>query len=126
MSEVRDSTATTQELARQRTEWALERTRLANERTLIAWLRTGLALVGFGAIVPRLLERVETEWLVNPIAVLFVVIGTVIVAMAVRAYRHMTVRLDAAEHAIAWPVVAVLAGAIEVAAILILILFILN
>ncbi|UCG24553.1 MAG: DUF202 domain-containing protein [Chloroflexota bacterium] len=126
MTEERNATATTQELAQQRTEWALERTRLSNERTLIAWLRTGLALVGFGAIVPRLLERVETEWLVNLIAVLFVVIGTVIVAVGVRAYRHMTTKLDAAEHAIAWPVIAVLAGAIEVAAILILILFVLN
>ena len=110
----------------QRTEWALERTRLANERTLIAWLRTGLALVGFGAIVPRLLERVETEWLVNLIAVLFVVIGTVIVAIGVHTYRHMTARLGAAEQGIPWSVVAVLAGSIEVAAILILILFILS
>ena len=126
MSQEQDTTATTQELAQQRTDWALERTRLSNERTLIAWLRTGLALLGFGAIVPRLLDGIEAQWLVNLLAVLFVLIGTVIVAMGVHAYRQMASVLTDAEQVIPWPVIAILAGAFEVAAITILILFILG
>jgi putative membrane protein len=126
MAQAQNELVTTQELAVQRTEWALERTRLANDRTLIAWLRTGLALLGFGAIVPRLLDNVGAQWLVNLLAVLFVIIGTVIVAMGVHAYRHMTNVLEDATHVIPWPVIAVLAGTIEVAAVLILVLFIIG
>ena len=125
MSLEQEVNTTTQQLAQQRTEWALERTRLANERTLIAWLRTGLALLGFGAIVPRLLDNVPTQWLVNLLAVLFVIIGSVIVALGVHAYRRNAAVLADAELVIPWPVIAVLALAIEAAAILILILFIL-
>ena len=125
VSQSLDPSTTRKELAEQRTEWALERTRLANERTLIAWLRTGLALLGFGAIVPRLLGNVEAQWLVNLLAVLFVVIGSAIVALGVHAYRRMTPVLTDAKQVIPWPVIAILAGAIEVAAITILILFIL-
>jgi putative membrane protein len=115
----------TQELAAQRTAWAMERTRLATERTLIAWLRTGLALIGFGAIVPRVLDGIEPEWLVGLIASLFVIFGTVVAAIGVHTYREMSSRLDESERGISWGIVVTLAAAIEVCAILILVMFLL-
>lgn len=60
-----DVPANPRELAVQQTAWASERPRLANERTLVAWLRTGLAVIGFGAIVPRVLDGVKPERLVG-------------------------------------------------------------
>lgn len=61
MSEREEKGLTTKELALQRTDWASERTRMANERTMIAWLPNGLAITGFGAIVPRLLTNIQPE-----------------------------------------------------------------
>lgn len=123
-----DNAATTQteDLARLRTEWASERTRLANERTLIAWLRTGLAVTAFGAVVPRLLDSVENDWIVRFISVLFVLSGSVILYYGVHTYREMTRRLRDDQIGIPWSLVALLAGSVELGAILILVLFIFS
>ena len=117
---------TTQELAAQRTKMASERTRMANERTMVAWVRTGLALTGFGAVVPRLLADIQPEWLVRFIAILFVVSGSLTVFYGVYSYRQITGRLEAAQVGLPWWVVALLAGMIELGAILILVLFLLS
>jgi putative membrane protein len=115
--------ANTQELAQQRTAWASERTRLANERTLVAWLRTGLAVVAFGAVVPRVLSGAEPQWLVAFISLLFVVSGSVVLFFGVRNYREMTIRLEEEQVGLSWWLVAILAGALQLGAVLILILF---
>ena len=99
---------------------------MANKRTLIAWLRTGLAMTGFGAIVPRLLINIEPEWLVNLISALFVIVGVVTVVVGIRTYRETMHTIPEAEHGVPWWVVATLAGAIQIGAIAILILFILD
>ena len=117
------SNMTTQELAVQRTKMASERTRLANERTLIAWLRTGIAITAFGAVVPRLLESVHSDWLIRLTAVLFVVSGSVVMFYGVNSYRKMTIRMEAEQVGIQWWLVAVLTAALEIGAILILVLF---
>jgi putative membrane protein len=116
----------TTELALQRTEWASQRTRMANERTLIAWLRTGLAMTGFGAIVPRLLFNIEPEWLVNLIAALFVIAGIVTVIVGIKTYRETITEISEKEQGVPWWVAASLAGTIQIGAIAILILFILE
>lgn len=118
-----EMSSSTQDLAEQRTEWASERTRLANERTLIAWLRTGLAITAFGAVVPQLLSSVESEWLIRFIAVLFVASGSVVLYYGIHTYREMTRRLDEDQVGIPWRLVAILAGSLELGAILILVLF---
>ena len=118
--------ATTSELANLRTEWASKRTRMANERTMIAWLRTGLAMTGFGAVVPRLLTNIEPAWLVNLIAALFVFAGVVTVVVGIRTYRETMEVYAESEQGLTWWVVAILAGAIQLGAIAILILFILE
>ena len=114
------------ELALQRTEWASKRTRMANERTLIAWLRTGLAMTGFGAIMPRLLFNVDPERLVNLIAAIFVTAGVVTVIVGIRTYRNTTAAISDVEQSVPWWVMATLAGAIQIGAVAILILFILD
>lgn len=126
MSEIDGNSMNTTELAMQRTEWAFRRTRMANERTLIAWLRTGLAMTGFGAIVPRLLFNIEPEWLVNLIAALFVIAGIVTVIVGIRTYRETITEFSEEERGVPWWVVATLAGAIQIGAIAILVLFMLD
>lgn len=126
MSEAETAPDSAQELAIKRTQWASERTRLANERTLIAWLRTGLAVVGFGALVPRVLSNVQAEWLVWLVSVLFVVTGSIVLFFGVRNYREMTTRLGEKQVGVSWWLVALLTGALELGAILILILFLLG
>ena len=126
MAEIDGNSFSTTELAMQRTEWAFRRTRMANERTLIAWLRTGLAMTGFGAIVPRLLFNIEPEWLVNLIAAIFVVVGVVTVIVGIRTYRNTTAAFPEVKESVPWWVMATLAGAIQVGAVAILILFILD
>ena len=126
MTDREEISPTTTELAMQRTEWASKRTRLANERTMIAWLRTGLAMTGFGAIVPRLLFNIEPEWLVNLISTLFVFAGVVTVVVGIRTYRETAHLHPETEQGIPWWVPATLAGAIQVGAVAILILFILD
>jgi putative membrane protein len=99
---------------------------MANERTLIAWLRTGLAMTGFGAIVPRLLVNIEPEWLVNLISALFVIVGVVTVVVGIRTYRETMNTIPETDQGVSWWMAAMLAGAIQVGAIAILILFILD
>ena len=99
---------------------------MANERTLIAWLRTGLAMTGFGAIVPRLLFNIEPEWLVNLVATIFVIAGVVTVIVGIRTYRNTTAAISDVEQSVPWWVMATLAGAIQIGAVAILILFILD
>ena len=123
VSTIDNAFSNTSDLAELRTKWASERTRLANERTLIAWLRTGLAVTAFGAVVPRLLAAVENDWLVRIVSVLFVFSGTIITYYGVHAYREMTKRLGEDQIGVPWSLVALIAGALEVGAIVILLLF---
>ena len=121
-----ESPTSAHDLAALRTEWASERTRLANERTLIAWLRTGLAVTAFGAVVPQLLSSVQPEWLVRFIAILFVASGSVVLYYGVRTYREMTGRLGEDQIGMPWRLVALLAGSLEIGAIMILALFLFS
>lgn len=49
------------ELAKERTDWAQGRTIMALERTLMAWLRTGLSLISFGFTVYKILEALQSK-----------------------------------------------------------------
>lgn len=78
-------TASPEELASQRTDWAEDRTILANERTYAGWLRTGLGAVGVGLGFQAIFRAVEPIWLAKAAATLFVLIGCFIFW---RAYRN--------------------------------------
>ena len=54
--------ATSEELARDRTDLAEDRTILANERTFAGWMRTGLATIGIALGFQALFGRVDPTW----------------------------------------------------------------
>lgn len=80
-------------------------------------------MVGFGAILPRVLDGVEPQWVAGFISVLFVVSGSVVLFFGVRNYREMTLKLEEEQVGLSWLFVAILAGALQLGALLILILF---
>jgi len=108
------------------TDLAIQRTRMDNERDLIAWLRTGLAITGFGAVIPGLLANIEPEWLVDLIATLFVIVGLVTLVAGVQTYHRTMASIPKALASVSSWVVATIVIAFQVGAIAVLILFILD
>jgi putative membrane protein len=78
-----------------RDELASERTSLAAQRTFSAWIRTGLAGVGGGLAVPRVLKFNSDEHLfvAHVIAALLVIWGVSIFIYAIIDYRRTCMRL---------------------------------
>jgi len=76
-------------------ELASERTLLAAERTFSAWIRTGLAGVGGGLAVPRVLKFSSYEHLTvaHLIGALLVIWGASIFIYAIIDYRRTCKRL---------------------------------
>ncbi len=81
-------------LARERTELALVRTRLAKERTFNAWLRTGLALMGAGVAIAKLMSHFQPQWILRLLAILFVIIGGLIIGLGLRTYFRVIQRIE--------------------------------
>jgi len=73
------------DLARQRTEYAEDRTVLANERTYAGWMRTAFAAIGVGLGFRALFGHMQPLWLPRAIATLFMLIG---IALFVAAERR--------------------------------------
>ena len=67
-------------------ELAIQRTRLAEERTYNAWLRTGMTTMGFGLALAKFFTDVEPLWLLQLLAVSFVLGGGITVLLAF--YTH--------------------------------------
>ena len=67
-------------------ELAVQRTRLAEERTYNAWLRTGMTTMGFGLALAKFFTDVEPLWLLQLLAVSFVLSGGITVLLAF--YTH--------------------------------------
>ncbi len=78
-----------------RDELALERTIMAADRTYSAWVRSGLAGVGGGLAVARLLEinNHGNQVLAVVIAALLVIWGAIIFIYAIIDYRRTCVKL---------------------------------
>lgn len=78
-----------------RDELASERTSLAAQRTYSAWIRTGLAGVGGGLAVPRVLISNSDKHLIvgYVIAALLVIWGASIFIYAIIDYRRTCMRL---------------------------------
>lgn len=76
-------------LARERTLLARERTRFSAERTLSSWIRTGLASVGGGFAIIRLLvfQAISHRIMANIIGEILIVWGIVILVLSLIDYR---------------------------------------
>jgi putative membrane protein len=81
---------------RGREELASERTLLAAERTFSAWIRTGLAALGGGLAVARVLffNSYEHQMVVRVIGGLLVIWGASIFVYAIIRYHRTCVRLS--------------------------------
>ena len=77
------------DLARDRNLLAIERTRLSAERTVSAWMRTGLASVGGGFAIIRLLafETVTHRIMAHAVGEILIIGGMFILIFALRDYR---------------------------------------
>ena len=92
-------------LAVERTDWALDRTFMAADRTLMAWVRTAISMIGFGFTVYKFLQYIHQQKpdglppLDGPrnLALAFIALGLLSLAIAVIQDWHYTTRLQA-EH----------------------------
>ncbi len=114
-----------QELAQERTGWAYERTQMAATRTFFALLRTGLAIAGGGSAITAILARDWPDWVVGLLATVFIVVGFAIMLGGLHRYRQIAERLavEGEVEAIPARLVIVLTVVLQVATVVVLVLF---
>lgn len=85
------------ELARQRTSLAIERNLLAAERTFSAWVRTGLAGVGGGVLMMKMISYSQAGHAIAAglVGQLLIIWGLMIFIFAYSGYRRACKRLSA-------------------------------
>jgi len=66
------------EMAKERTDWAEDRTILANERTFAGWMRTGMASLGVALGLRALFGEFEPTWLPKTVSTIFVLTAILI------------------------------------------------
>ncbi len=101
---VGDETASSSELAQDRTNLAEDRTLLAHERSFASWVRTGMAGVGIGIAFNALFKTLEPAWIPKAIATVFLLIAVFIFLSAERRARRAINRLAAHRIAMLAPV----------------------
>ena len=124
----KNDTISAQDLARERTDWAYERTQMASTRTFFALLRTGLAIAGGGSAITAVLAEGWPDWVVGLLAGVFIVIGFSIMLGGLQRYRQLAERLRVENDFAAIPVrlVVVMTVALQVATVIVLVLFLLR
>ena len=117
-----------QELAQERTEWAFERTQMASTRTFFALLRTGLAIAGGGSAIVVLLASSWPDWVVAILAGTFIIVGFTIMISGLQRYHKLAKRLavESEVETIPTGLVVVLTIVLQVATVIVLILFLLG
>lgn len=116
------------ELALERTKWAERRTLLANERTFSAWLRTGLASIGGGLAVARLLGAEGiSELLARFVGIILVIAGAAVAVLALWRFTKVSQILERENLPVlpAW-VAWLLVGSLVGASVLVLVIIILG
>lgn len=83
------------DLARQRTTLALERNLMAAQRTFTSWIRTGLAGVGGGILIMKVLSfsRVEHKLIATMAGQLMILWGILIFIFAFTGYSRISSKL---------------------------------
>lgn len=66
------------ELAKDRTDWAEDRTILANERTFAGWMRTGMAAVALAVGLRAVFGEFDPTWAAKSIATVFILLAVYI------------------------------------------------
>jgi len=86
-------------LAQERTTLANERNRLANQRTFLSWIRTGLAGVGGGVGIVRLLSFRDTyhQLVSETVGMILILWGIFIFFLAFIQYRRSFKKLNLKE-----------------------------
>ena len=93
------------ELAKERTDYASFRTLDAADRTLMAWMRTSLSLISFGFGIPTIVSAIENtrvSEVINPerlsviIGLSFILIGVYGLVSALRSHRRVLKMLQRA------------------------------
>jgi putative membrane protein len=117
-----------QELAQERTDWAHERTQMASTRTFFAMLRTGLAIAGGGSAVTAILAYDWPDWVVGLLASVFILVGYTIMLDGLQRYRKMAERLavEGEVEAIPTRLIVALTVVLQVATVIVLVLFLLR
>ena len=118
----------TQELAGLRSEMANERTIMASIRTYLALLRTGLAIAGGGTLIVSILGEGWPEWVVFLLSAVFVVIGYAIMIWGLQQY-HQVMALVEDSVSVQVPsirVLTVLTVVLQLAIVVVLVLFLLS
>lgn len=84
------------ELARERNLLATERTRLAAERTVSSWMRTGLASVGGGFAIIRLIvfQNFTHRLMAHGIGEILIMLGIFIFVFSLKDYRKTSRKLE--------------------------------
>lgn len=108
----------TDELAKDRTDWAEDRTLLANERTFAGWMRTGMACVALALGLRAVFKPFEPTWLPK-LAASLLILSAILIFWAAWQSAHKTVqRLDdhvANGQTTTW--ISVIAGLMAIAAL---------
>ena len=86
---------TSQEMARERTDWAEDRTVLVNERIFAGRIRIGLMSVGMALTLHAIFKATEPTWAAKAFASVFIMIGIVIFYAAWRKSSQAIERLSA-------------------------------
>ena len=116
------------DLAQLRTDFALERTHMAATRTFFALLRTGMAIAGGGALVTSILADGWPDWLVGLLSGVFILVGFTIMLAGLQRYIFIakTITVDNDINIISPKLLVVLTIALQVATLLVLILFLVG
>lgn len=82
------------EMARDRTDWAEDRTILANERTFAGWMRTGMACVALAIGLRAVFGPFEPTWVPKAVASTFILAAVFIFWSARRQACATMARLN--------------------------------
>lgn len=114
-------------MAHERTVLAGERTVLANERTFSAWIRTGLANVGGGVAIIRLLifHNPTHLFLAQVIGCVLILLGIAIFLMAYLDYKkgHEKLQMHSGYAGSMWAVTGIVTVLVFISVTLLLISF---
>lgn len=89
--------ASSDELAKDRTDWAEDRTILANERTFAGWMRTGMASIALAVGLKAVFSASEPTWIAKATASIFICLAIYIFWAAQRSACQTLERLNESE-----------------------------